>query len=312
MSDSITELDSYPTDAAPGAKPRPAAGVWALLKPLLRPLASLQLTVVLFSLSLVLVFAGTLAQINNGVWTVVDDYFRSWGVWIPAQLFVQCAQIFFPVPRDFSIGLSFPFPGGWLLGTALLVNLLAAHAVRFRFTWNRAGVLILHSGLVVLMVGELLTGKFAVEQRMTINEGESANFTEETRNHELAFVDASDPAKYDVVVVPERRVRRGGRIEHPDLPVDVEVAEVMVNSALVEVGTMPRNLATAGTGLRTGVVKKPEVSGVDPVQKVDVPAAYVTLRKKGTGEDMGTYLVTAWLKPQKVTIDGKPYTVALQ
>ena len=44
---------------------------------LLKPLASLQLTVVLFVLSLVLVFAGTLAQVDNPIWTAVSDYFRS-------------------------------------------------------------------------------------------------------------------------------------------------------------------------------------------------------------------------------------------
>src|SRR5438105_1181396 len=56
--------------------------------------ASLRLTVVLFSLSLVLVFFGTLAQIDAGVWTVVRDYFRSFYVWIPLQLLVQFGQVF--------------------------------------------------------------------------------------------------------------------------------------------------------------------------------------------------------------------------
>src|SRR5262249_15020493 len=56
---------------------------------------------------------------------VVKRYFRSYIVWIPFQIFF---------PRTIPVGGGFPFPGGWLLGTLLLVNLLAAHAVRFRFT----------------------------------------------------------------------------------------------------------------------------------------------------------------------------------
>src|SRR5437763_7124226 len=58
-------------------------------------LASLRLTVLLFSLSLLLVFFGTVAQIDAGVWTVVKDYFRSFFVLIPLQLLVQFGQVFF-------------------------------------------------------------------------------------------------------------------------------------------------------------------------------------------------------------------------
>ena len=48
----------------------------------LKTLASLQLTVVLFAFAILLVFFGTLAQRDAGIWTVVDKYFWSWCVWI--------------------------------------------------------------------------------------------------------------------------------------------------------------------------------------------------------------------------------------
>src|SRR5207248_554595 len=111
-----------------------------LWKWLLAPLASLRLTVALFALSLVLVFLGTLAQIDAGIWTVVNQYFRSLHVWVPFQLFVRFAQVFFYVPKTAELPGSFPFPGGWLLGTLLLANLLAAYVVRFRLTWKRSGI----------------------------------------------------------------------------------------------------------------------------------------------------------------------------
>ena len=38
----------------------------------LKALASLQLTVVLFALGILLIFFGTMAQLDNGIWTVVD------------------------------------------------------------------------------------------------------------------------------------------------------------------------------------------------------------------------------------------------
>ena len=69
------------------------------LKQALWALASLRLTVVLFALALVLVFCGTLAQVDMGIWTAVNQYFRSAYVWIPFQLFVHFGQVFFGVPQ---------------------------------------------------------------------------------------------------------------------------------------------------------------------------------------------------------------------
>ena len=52
----------------------------------LKAVASLQLTVGLFALSLLLIFFGTLAQLDFGIWTVVDQYFYSLIVWVPFDL----------------------------------------------------------------------------------------------------------------------------------------------------------------------------------------------------------------------------------
>src|SRR5262249_61025030 len=128
---------------------RPGTG-YGPVRRLLKPVASLRLTVFLFALSIVLIFCGTLAQMDAGIGTVVKDYFRSLYVWIPLQLFVRFGQVFFGVPHLTQVGGAFPFPGGWTIGGLLLINLLAAHIIRFRATWKRSGVLILHAGLIVL------------------------------------------------------------------------------------------------------------------------------------------------------------------
>jgi len=41
-------------------------------------------------------------------------------------------------------------------------------------------------------------------------------------------------------------------------------------------------------------------------------AAYLTFRKKGSGESLGTYLMSFLLRPQKVVVEGKTYDVALR
>jgi hypothetical protein len=73
-----------------------------------------------------------------------------------------------------------------------------------------------------------------------------------------------------------------------------------------------KNPATKGTGLSDMVLETPRVNGVGGSSDVDVPSAYVTLKKKGTGEDLGTFLVSSYLHPQRVKLDGKAYELALR
>src|SRR5260370_33185065 len=119
--------------SAPTKPQRPGRGPF---KKALAALASLRLTVVLFSFALVLVFCGTLAQVEMGIWTAVNQYFRSAYVWIPLQLFVHFGQVFFGVSSSAHLPGSFPFPGGWLIARRLLLNLLGSPAVRFRINFE--------------------------------------------------------------------------------------------------------------------------------------------------------------------------------
>ena len=289
----------------------------------LRALASLRLTVALLSLSVLLVFFGTLAQMNNGIWTVVDKYFWSEYVWVDFQLLVQFAQVFFGVSKETHVSGAFPFVGGRLLGFVMMANLLAAHATRFKLTWKRAGVWVLHAGVVLLFVGEIGTRGWQVEQRMNIAEGSYSDYAFDTRNYELAVISSADATTDTVTVVPAERLKKAAkqkqRVSHPDLPFDLDVVEYMTNSSLID-PPASGNPATAGHGLQAAVKSQPEVTGVDQQQNIDIPSAYVKLYKKGTDELLGTYLVSVWLspefqrrpKPQTVAIDGKAYDVVLR
>src|SRR4029077_11394182 len=118
-----------------------------------------------------------------------------------------------------------PFPGGWTLGFALLFNLLAAHITRFQFRIKRAGIWLIHSGIILLLAGELVTGLFATEGRMTIEEGKSSNYVEDSMHYELALIDTSNSANDQVVVIPATILKKGGKISDTKLPVDIEVVK---------------------------------------------------------------------------------------
>lgn len=323
-------------------------------------LSSLQLTVVLLVLSIALVFFGTLAQVNNGIWSVMEQYFRCWVAWLGGWL---------------------PFPGGRALGAALLVNLVLSHAKRIKvqasgpralvgwttlavgsaLTWyvishvfdfdstqrtinpsqrvtiqliqgggagavlfvacwllfrRKAGIVLLHAGVVILMLSELFTSVLATEGQMSVFEGQRINFVEDNRTAELAIIDPSDPEKDDVTVVPQSLLQSGGRIRLEGLPIDVECPKFFKNADLTSLRGGEPNPATQGAGLRIKAENRRENSGVDTASRVDVPAAYVTFRDRASNADLGTWLTsvsyTLQKGPQTVRAGNKDYRVALR
>ena len=269
------------------------------------PLASLRLTVTLFATAMFLIFAGTLAQAHRGIWSVMHQFFRSPLVWIDLQLFV---------PEDvFRVPYRFPYPGGYVIGGLLLINLVAAYALRFKFTRKRVGILLLHMGIVLLLIGELVTALWSQEGTMTIDEGSSANFIEDIRHAELAVIDPSHPDHEQVVVIPGSVLTREEMIRHESLPFDVSVRQWMPNSRLFGPATAPpdiKPIATAGIGTRVVAQQVPQVTGADD-QTVDAPSAYLTLSHRG--RDLGTWLVSAYLDaPEPVTVGGKTYGIQLR
>src|ERR1700689_600720 len=101
---------------------------------------SLRLTVVLLALSIVLVFWATLDQVHLGVWGVQQKFFHSFLV------FVRLGDFQMPV-----------YPGGYMIGGLLLANLLSAHIYRFKLGWRKTGIWIAHAGLILLLLGELVS-----------------------------------------------------------------------------------------------------------------------------------------------------------
>ena len=163
-------------------------------------LTSLKLTIVCLALLMVLVVACTLAQVQLGTVGAVNLYMRSLLVW-------------WQVPgTSWSLAV---FPGGALVGLVLMVNLAAAQVQRLERSWKKAGIWIVHAGLILLFVGEFVTGVFQVETQLAIEEGQTVNFVEGPRQQELAVIDVTDPAWDEVYSVPEGLLADGGVIPLP-------------------------------------------------------------------------------------------------
>ena len=125
--------------------------IWRLRDMVLGPLASLKITVALFSMGIFIILVGTLAQVSMDMWDVLDRHFQSWITWVDFQVFFP--RSWFPEMQNIPGG--FWFPGGAAIGLAMLINLTSAHLVRFKIQARGTRLAI---GLGVFAMGAILTG----------------------------------------------------------------------------------------------------------------------------------------------------------
>ena len=322
---------------------------------------SLKLTVTLLVLSMILVFAGTLAQVDKGIWTVMDQYFRCWIAWIELSVFF---------PKTFwNPSTIIPFPGGFLIGSLLSLNLLAVHSSTFKVLvkgrrlllgyallfiglfitlgvvlgwgtapvastendafWRvffrlgrgtlaggvlfaacfvlykkRAGMVLLHAGILLLLVGEFFTALFAVEATMTIREGETVGFFDRSQQFELAVTDVSNEKYDEITTIPDSFLKKGDILSVTNLPFDFKIHSKFRNSNKpAPLENLSESIKSSypkyiGFGERLYVAKAREVSGATGER--NAPAIDIEIIERGTGKSLGRYILSIWFYPNFV------------
>src|SRR5665213_586649 len=122
---------------------------------------SLRLTVILLSFAILLVFVGTLAQVDEGLYNAQARYFRQWIIFGLAL---------------FGHKIPLILPGGYLIGTMLLLNLICAHIYRFQLSIKKIGIQLTHAGVVLLLVDQLVTDMLARESQISFTEGQAKSY----------------------------------------------------------------------------------------------------------------------------------------
>lgn len=282
--------------AAPATEPKPVPA-W---KRWLSPLSSLRLTVILLALGILVTFFGTLAQTEDGLYVAQQKYFRSWfSVWSPHDPGWKWLKV--------------PLPGGYLLGTLLVANLLAAHTTRFKPTWRKSGIFLTHMGVLMLLLGQLATDMFSRESRMSFPEGEWRNYSEDFQKTELAFLTDAGTNGLDLVVaIPDSLLVKGGELRHPQLPFVVRVQEFAENSSIrMRAPMVDTNRAPAASqGVGAKAIFQP-VAPTRSMNKRNLPGSVIEL--VGTnGASLGTWLFALVLDEQAIDSGGGNWRVTLR
>ena len=100
---------------------------------------------------IIIVFLGTIYQGDLGLYMTQKIYFSSWVYWF---YFI-------------------PLPAGRLLMIVMSINLLALSFRKSLWKFKKLGILIVHFGALLLLLGGGITAYFSYEGRMTIKEGDS-------------------------------------------------------------------------------------------------------------------------------------------
>ncbi|HSR87550.1 MAG TPA: cytochrome c biogenesis protein ResB, partial [Pontiella sp.] len=186
-------------------------------------------------------------------------------------------------------------------GTLAAVVLFFACQLLYR---QRAGMVLLHGGILFLLVGEFITAQFAVEATLTMKEGETATYLDRSQQLELAFTETTD-AEHDIVTVIPQSLLKDGKVLAPDaLPFRIKVHRYMVNSSYPQ----PLNSISAeqrgdypqyaGHGSHMYIIEQREVSGATGAR--NAPAVDVELIDRETGDSLGRYMLSIWFYPNFV------------
>jgi hypothetical protein len=226
----------------------------------------------LLAFAIVLVFVGTIAQADEGLYGAQAHYFKQWLV-VGANFFGHKIPLL--------------LPGGYLLGTLLLVNLVCAHIHRFQLTTKKIGIQLAHAGVIVLLVGQLATDMMSREMQMHFAEGETRSYSESATASELIFANGND-----ITSIPERLLKVGDEMKIDSLPFSIRVKSVWKNSDLNFRAPMMRNAAPLTTN---GVAMNFDFQRVEEAKSMDernIPT--VILEFIAPTGSLGTWVVSDW------------------
>ena len=244
---------------------------------------------------MVLLVAGTIAQKYVGLYIAEKTFFSSFIFWWGFL----------------------PLPGGYTVTAIIFIALLAKFIGESRWQWSRAGIILTHLGVLVLLAGGLLTALTAREGFIVIDEKSESALIEDYHARILTISRDGDI----IFVLPAEKLKPGLLLGlEQGLPFNVKIMSYMAN------GTPQAREKVEGENWR-GPGAKVKMVPVKPDMQNENNHGAVNIAVRGTGEDTdGLYMMTEVmpLYPQfdikdhiyelrfRKSTSGLPFTLALE
>jgi len=234
---------------------------------------------------MILIVLGTLAQKDMGLFAVQEKYFSSWVFWI----------------------WYFPMPGGRLTMIIILINLSFFFFKKSLWKIEKLGIIILHMGGILLLIGGGLTAMFSSEGNMIIDEGSQTNYVEDYQYMELAVINTSDKDIDTYTIFDNPLLKRNKTLGHKNIEFEIEVINYIDNCEPI------RRTKPAGVQYR-GMMKNFMISELAPLKEENMnrPGIIFQLSNTGTIQD-GIYgLFLGQTIPQKITVGNQEYVIVFR
>ncbi len=203
----------------------------------------------------------------------------------------------------------------WQLIQASMAGLVAMVAAAMVFK-QKAGMVVIHLGIAMLLVNEIYVSTTNEEQQMMMGEGDKTAHTVDIRSLEMIIADTANPESNRLITIPKHKLVVDQKIDHTDLPFLVEVLALYPNSEIVNPDQTNGPAATQGIGLRFAAIPIPVSTGTEMDAKPDQATAYVRLFDRQTNRDLGVWMISQVVFDNgfidEVTVADKAYKIGLR
>lgn len=259
------------------------------LNSLLRPLASAAIFYYATLWLVALVVVGTISQKFFGLQASLEKYFSAW--------LIQ--------PMEMPIWL----PSGRLVMAIIILNLSAKLIVASKWKWKMAGINATHIGVMVLMIGGVITAYTTTEGNIAIQEGKEASFFQDFHQVELVVIDRSSPDHDLVTSFSQDCFADQQTFSHEAIPFKFSVKKHYLNSQVAERPASQITPQLKQRAQRLTFIEK-------PTDKDDRNLISIELEISGAAEgENGTYIFLnhpEWGGTSITGSDQKQYDLALR
>ncbi len=236
---------------------------------------------------MVLLVVGTIQQKYIGLYQAQTLYFNSFIAWFG----------FVPTLGGYSV-IGF-------ISIQLLVKLV------FFSEWSRAksGIIITHMGVLLLLLGGIITAFTAYEGNMIIYQGKSSNYISDYHKRELIIFTHEAGGEKTIQSFPFNELEKGDVLEVKGLPISLEITKICHNCDAFQVeNSTDKNAEYRGMAAKLDMVSLPSEL------EDEANRSGILFRINGAGGNQdGIYISFDFIDiSPKITINDEIYNIALR
>ena len=234
---------------------------------------------------MMLVVLGTLAQKDMGLYAAQNRYFSAWITWF---WFI-------------------PMPGGRLTLIIILINLSFFFFKKSIWKIKKLGIVILHLGGILLLVGGGLTAMFSSEGNMVIEESAQSNHVEDYHFMELAIINTSASSFDEFTIFDQPLLKRNQVLAQANLNFEIEIINYLENCESTK--------RTSPAGIQhKGMLKNFMLNELKPEKEDNWnrPGMIYKISNSGTNADGMYGIFLGQPISQTVSVNNKDYTIILR